>query len=305
VGVDVVVVSFNSRTHLRECLEPLAAEDDFHVFVVDNASQDASLEAIRDLPVTAIAQGQNHGFAHACNIGFREGHAPYVLFLNPDARIESSALRNLAHVLDADPRIAAVGPRILTDNGSLDFSQRRFPRATSTFAQAFFLHRLLPHAAWTDELVRQPSSYETRSTPDWLSGACLLVRRSLLEALGGWDDGFFLYCEDMDLCARIWAAGAEIAYEPSATAQHRGGASAPRPSLFPTLASSRIRYACKHRGRLGVATERVGIVVGSLTHAVAGRGGWPPRLGHVRSLLVAVSTSCKASAATDRTDGEV
>ena len=190
-----------------------------------------------------------------------------------------------------DPRIGAVGPRILTDGGALEFSQRRFPSAVSTIAQALFLHRLLPHSRWTDEVVREPEAYESRATPDWLSGACLLIRRDLLEALGGWDAGFFLYCEDMDLCTRIRRSGAQVVYEPSATAQHIGGASGSRPSLYPVLAASRIRYACKHRGRLGSASERFGIVLGSVTHIIAGRGGWAARVGHARSLLVALTAS--------------
>lgn len=289
VGVDVVIVSFNSRSHLRACVEPFAAEDDFSVVVIDNASLDDSLDRIRDLRVSAIAQDENHGFAHASNVGFAEGQAPYVLFLNPDARIDPEAVRKLARVLHTSSRIGAVGPRTLSDDGSLEFSQRRFPTAVSTFAQALFVHRLLPHARWTDEVVREPSAYETRSTPDWLSGACLLIRRDLLARLGGWDDDFFLYCEDMDLCARMRASGAEVAYEPSVTAQHVGGASAPRASLFPALAASRIRYARKHRGRLGVVTERAGIMIGSLTHLIAGRGGWPARIGHANSFLVAAT----------------
>ena len=100
MGVDAVVVSFNSRAHIRSCLEPLAAERDFNLFVVDNASRDDSLERIRDLRVSAIALDHNHGFAHACNVGFREGRASYVLFLNPDARIEPSGVHALVRVLD-------------------------------------------------------------------------------------------------------------------------------------------------------------------------------------------------------------
>ena len=136
--VDVVVVSYNSRDHLRACVEPLASVDDVHVIVVDNASPDAGLDVVADLPITRIARQQNGGFGAGCNTGWRVGDAPYVLFLNPDARIDAESLRRLAGVLDATPGAGGVAPRITHVDGSLDFSQRRFPRLRSTYARALF-----------------------------------------------------------------------------------------------------------------------------------------------------------------------
>ena len=286
--VDVVIVSYNSRARLRACVEPLVGVDGVEVFVADNASPDGSLEAIRDLPVTAIQLDTNGGFAHGCNAGAHVGSSPYVLFLNPDARIDAESLRSLVSALEQDPSAGAAAPRIVHSDGSLDWSQRRFPRSVSTFAQALFLHRVFPRASWTDELVREAGEYERPATPDWVSGAAVLVRRSAFSAVGGFDDGFFMYCEDMDLCRRLWDAGWRIRFVPSATVWHEGGASAPRAALLPTLASSRVRYARKHRGRAAAALERGGIALGSLTHILAGRGGAPARAGHARSLRVAL-----------------
>jgi N-acetylglucosaminyl-diphospho-decaprenol L-rhamnosyltransferase len=287
--VDVVVVSFNSRDDLRECVEPLAQNDDIRVIVVDNASADDSLEVVADLPVVAVALPDNRGFAHGCNVGLRRGDSPYVLLLNPDARLSPASIRQLVAVLEQGERVGAVAPKILNADGSLDFSQRRFPRLVSTYAQALFLHRLFPNAEWTDEVVRDASAYSRRSSPDWVSGACVLTRRSALDELGGLDDGFFMYGEDIDLCRRLRGAGYEVVFEPGATVVHEGGASAPRPALLPVLAASRIRYAHKHAKPSIAFLERVGVGLGALTHMVVARGGLGTRAGHARSLRLVVS----------------
>lgn len=281
--VDVVVVSYNSRLKLRGCLEPLVGAADLHLVVADNASPDGSLEAVAGLPVTTIALPYNGGFAHGCNAGIAAGSAPYVLLLNPDTEIRPEAIRRLVDAM-ADERVAAAAPRIVAEDGSLEFSQRRFPRLRSTYAQALFLHRVFPRAEWVDEIERDVRAYEQPGSPEWASGACLLLRRSAVEEIGGLDDGFFMYCEDIDLCRRLRDAGYDIRFAPGAVVTHEGGASAPRASLLPVLAASRLRYAQKHRGRAGALLERLGVALGALTHALVSRGGRSVRAGHVRAL---------------------
>jgi N-acetylglucosaminyl-diphospho-decaprenol L-rhamnosyltransferase len=288
-AIDVVVVSYNSRGELRRCVEPLSGLPDVDVVVVDNASTDGSLEAVADLPVATIPLDRNGGFSQGCNAGWRSASSPYVLFLNPDARLDAESLRLLREVLETQPAVGAVAPRILHADGTLEYSQRRFPRLRSTYARALFLHRLFPAASWTDELIRDPEAYAVTGAPDWVSGACVLVRRSVLEQLDGFDEGFFMYCEDIDVCRRLRSAGHELVYEPRAVVSHEGGASAPRASLLPVLAASRIRYAAKHRSAAGALLERFGVALEALTRLVVSRGGWPVRAGHARSLVLAVS----------------
>jgi GT2 family glycosyltransferase len=292
--VDIVVVSYNSRARLRACVEPLLGVPETHVIVVDNASPDASLEALRGLPVTAIQRETNGGFATGVNEGWRAGSSPYVLLLNPDARIDTESLRVLAGVLDDTPGAGAVAPRIVNDDGTLDHSQRRFPRLRSTYARALFLHRFLPRASWTDELVHAEDAYARQGTPEWVSGACVLVRRAALIELDGLDEGFFMYSEDVDLCRRLWSAGYAVVFEPAAAIEHVGGASAPRAGLLPALAASRVRYARKHHGRVVAFLERVGVGLEAATHVVVGRGGRAARAGHARALL-AVARPAAAS----------
>jgi N-acetylglucosaminyl-diphospho-decaprenol L-rhamnosyltransferase len=138
-------------------------------------------------------------------------------------------------------------------------------------------------------VIREPSVYERPGPIEWVSGACFLVRRTVLDQLGGLDESFFHYSEDMDICVRIWKAGYEVRYVPDAVAEHEGGASAPRHGLLPILAASRIRYANKHDSRLVALVGRVGVALSSLTHAVVSKGGWAARRGHLRSLAIALT----------------
>jgi GT2 family glycosyltransferase len=286
--IDVVVVSYNSRDTLRACVEPLAALDGVGVTVVDNRSSDGSLDSIAGLPVNAIDSGRNGGFGFGCNVGLAAGSAPLVLFVNPDARLSGPDLERMAAVLDAEPDVAVVGPRLLDEDGRLMPSQRRYQRVGSTWATALFLHRIVRRARWANEIIHAPEAYAAPVDAEWLSGACLLVRRSVLEALGGFDEGFFLYCEDMDLCARVRAAGHRVRYEPAATARHAGGASAPRTSLYAVLVRSRMRFARKHYGRLGALAQHAGLLVGALTHIAAAVGRPASARGHAAALRAAL-----------------
>lgn len=284
--VDVVVVSYNSRDRLWRCVQPFTGMSDVCVIVVDNASTDGSLEALGELSVRTIRQSRNGGYAYGCNAGWRAGESPHVLFLNPDAQVDEDSVRRLVRILDEAEDVAVVGPKTLHEDGSLAFTQRRFPRSRSTFARVFFLHRLFPRASWSDEVIRDREAYERPGFPDWVEGSCLLVRRAALERVGGFDEGFFLYCEETDLCRRLRQLGLGVRYEPSAVAVHEGGASAPRASLLPVAAASRIRYMRKHHGHAGAFLERVGVGLRALVHVVVTREGWDARLGHARSLQV-------------------
>ncbi len=292
--VDVIVVSYNSRDELRSCVEPLAGVGEISVIVVDSKSTDGCLDTIADLPVTTIPLDVNRGFGYGCNVGWRAGSAPHVLFLNPDGTIEPSELERLLAVFDTVPNTGLVAPRIVEPDGTLDHSLRQFPRLRTTFAQALFLHRLFPHAHWTDEVIRDPSAYAGPGSAEWVSGACMLVRRDVLERIGGFDDTFFLYSEDIDLCKRVHDLGLDVRFEPSATAVHEGGASAPRTDLLAVLAASRVIYARKHRSPAFALAERLGVALGALTHVLVSRGGAPARRGQLRALRRALSPAPRA-----------
>jgi N-acetylglucosaminyl-diphospho-decaprenol L-rhamnosyltransferase len=283
-AIDAVIVSYNSRDTLRACVEPLLRIPEVSVTVVDNASSDGSLESVSELPVRAIAAGRNGGFAFGCNLGTAAGTAPFVLFVNPDARVRPADLRRMAEVLEREPDVGLLGPRIVDADGEVVPSMRRFQRVGSTWATALFLHRLFRRAAWANEIVRDPAAYGRPAYPEWLSGACLLARRTVLESVQGFDEGFFLYGEDMDLCARVRAAGYRIRFEPTASVFHEGGRSAPRTGLYAVLARSRIRFARRHSGIVAFVLQHVGLAVGAMTHIAVSARRPDHRRGHIAAL---------------------
>ncbi|MGH2716449.1 MAG: glycosyltransferase family 2 protein [Thermoleophilaceae bacterium] len=287
--VDAVVVSYRSADTLRGCVEPLAAMPGVRVTVVDNASPDDAIATIADLPARVVRSPRNGGFSYGCNLGAARGDAPFLLFLNPDARMDRAALEALVAALTGDPRAALVGPRIVDEHGALAWSQRRFPRLRSTFAQAVFLHRLYPRAEWSDELVRDAGAYERPGAPEWLSGACMLARRDAFESVGGFDEGFFLYCEDTDLCRRLWDAGRTVRFEPAAEVHHVGGASSGAGETRAIAARSRVRYARKHLGPLAARVEALGVALGEATHAATAVSRPATRRGHLAALRAVLS----------------
>lgn len=288
--VNVVVVTYNSGRHVRACLEPLIDVPWIRIVVVDNASADDSVEVVRALGVTCLDEPENHGFAVASNIGWRAGTGEYVLFLNPDATIEVDDLVRLKQVLDDDADVGIAAPRFFYSDGTPAHYLRRFPQIRSTYARAFFLHRMLVRAA-SDEVIRDAAAYATSGPQDWVPGACLLVRRRLLETLNGFDESFFMYCEDKDLCKRAQDLGLRVWYEASAACVHEGQASAPRASLVPILAASRVRYLEKHAGRTAAAAHRVGLALDALARVVFARGGMASRTAHVRALAAIAGSS--------------
>jgi len=287
--VDVVVVSYCSRDTLRSCVAPLAGAPGVNVIVVDNASPDDAIATVGDLPaLRTVLAGRNGGFSSGCNLGTAAGTAPYVLLLNPDAILQPDALGELVAMLERDDRIGLVAPKLLEPDGTVALSQRRFPRLRSSFAQALFLHRLVPRL---DEIVREPSAYTASGAPEWVSGACMLIRRSALEEIGGMDEDFFLYCEDTDVCLRLREAGYGIRFEPSVCAKHIGGVSGPRDRLRPILACSRVTYARKHFRRPAAHVEAFAVALGEAVHAAVKLRRPEQVRGHLAALRAVVAGS--------------
>src|SRR3954452_19920528 len=151
VDVDVVVVAHASRDTLCACIAPLAGAPGLNVVVVDTASADPAFDTVEDLPgVDLVHAERNGGFAYGCNLGAGRGSGRHVLLLNPDAAMRPEQLARLVAVLDADPAIGLVAPKIVDEDGVLQRSVRRFPRLASALSKALFLHRVAPHAAWSD-----------------------------------------------------------------------------------------------------------------------------------------------------------
>jgi GT2 family glycosyltransferase len=297
VDIDVIVVAYNSRQTLRACVEPLTRLPWVDMIVVDNASPDDSVAVVEDLPARIIHARHNGGFAYGCNIGIRAGSAEFVLLLNPDATIDEVSLAVLVDALREDAALAGVGPRTIDEDGRLLYTQRRFPRLRSTFSQGLFLHRAAPLAAWSDEVVRDPTAYERPGRPEWVSGCCVLLRREAIASVGGLDEGFFLYSEETDLFRRLADAGWHTGFEPRAQARHAGHGSASANATEPIRAASHVRYARKHHGGVVAAFDGAGVALGSIMHAAVWFHAPERARGHLAAARAAIRAVRSAGAA--------
>jgi N-acetylglucosaminyl-diphospho-decaprenol L-rhamnosyltransferase len=266
--VAVVVVSYESRDDLPDCLAGIAHDPAAEVVVVDNASRDGSADLVaRDHPsVRLLRMPANLGFGAACNRGAAATTAPCVMFLNPDAVLAPGALDALARVLDQEPTAGGVGPRTVHDDGTLQVSFGPALGLRAEWRQRALVRgvrRREPDALARAEALAVAA---TAADPDWVSGSCLLVRRSAFEQVGGFDEAFFLYEEDVDLCVRIRAAGWRVRYEPRALVRHRLGRSMAHDAGRARLEyhRSHIRYYRKHNGAAATGVLRAGLAAQSL-----------------------------------------
>jgi len=228
--VAVVIVSFNVRDLLRGCLQSVLSQSDpgTDVVVVDNASSDGSTEMVSaEFPqVRVIKNSRNGGFSHASNQGIAATHALYLLSLNPDTVLHPGAIAALSAYLDGHPEAGAVGPKIVRPDGSLDLAARRtFPSPSVALFRLTLLSRLFPRHRRLARYNLTDQSPDVEQEIDAGTAACLMFRRSALEQVGPYDEDFFMYGEDLDLCYRLKAAGWRIVYEPRAVVLHYKGQS--------------------------------------------------------------------------------
>ena len=227
----IVIVNYETYPELRNCLASLETEAQIgqEIVVVDHVSrQPAADELVREFPyIQLLRVPTNHGFAAGVNHGARTSHGTYLLLLNPDSIVEAGLVGRLADWMDAHPEVGAVGPRILNDDGTVQASARKFPDLTAALAgRSSWLTKVLPHNPLSRRNLPALGADPTRPMPvDWVSGACMMIRRSAFEQIGGMDEGFFLYWEDADFCRRLGQAGWRVMYLPTVSTQHIGSRS--------------------------------------------------------------------------------
>ena len=230
--VCAILVNYNAGLELRRALQSIVDELDgiaWEAVVVDNGSSDGSTAIVEELApqVRLLRNGDNVGFARGMNQGLAATTASRVLIMNPDCHLTSGALAAMSTELDRSPSCALVGPRILHPDGSLQGSARGDPdMLTGLFGRSTLLRRMFPALAVSRRNVVGTVGPDRESlTVDWLSGACMLARRDALESVRGFDERYFLYWEDADLCRRLRARGYHVRYVPNATAVHTVGQS--------------------------------------------------------------------------------
>ena len=224
----IVIVTYNSAADIGRCLDsiPAAARTTTHdVIVVDNASADGSAALVRERwpHVRVLDAGSNLGFARGNNLGIRATDSELVLLLNPDTVPANGAIDRLVAVLDEMPGVAVTGPRIVDDGGRVELSYGAMIGPLAELRQKLLT---LGHARrWPLLAARVDRASGRASFPDWVSGACLLIRRADLVAAGLLDERYFLYTEDVDLCAAVRARGRLVRFSPEAEVVHVRGAS--------------------------------------------------------------------------------
>jgi GT2 family glycosyltransferase len=276
LDLSIIVVSWNVRDLLARCLHSvfdaaIPEEGDgtgvwcletsalwqalrFEVLVIDSASSDDSVEMVRrEFPdVRVYASDVNLGYTGGNNLGMRESRGRYALLLNPDTEVVGDALGTMVAYLDRHPRVGVVGPQLLWPDGGVQSSRRRFPTLCTALVESTFLQKWFPRHPVLRRyyVLEQPD--DALSEVDWVQGACLMVRREVIEQVGLLDDAYFMYSEELDWQRRMASAGWKVVYLPQAQIVHYEGKSSEQVVAFRHIRfqSSKVRYFCRHYGRL-------------------------------------------------------
>lgn len=285
--VSIIIVSYNVAGLLEECLTSLFSRPAdglaIEVIVVDNASSDL-VNFQEKFPVRQIENRYNYGFPRACNQGLRQAHGRYLFFLNPDATVEPGALRTLVDFMEAHPQAGIVGPKLRFPDGKSQSNRRRFPGPGLALVESTLL-QYHPRSPFKNLPALKKFYFEGEpdgrtQQVDWLVGAAFMVRREVVEQLGGLDERFFMYFEETDFCHRAKNQGWQVWYVPEAVVTHQEGQSskqnvAARAINFNT---SKISYYRKYYGRAYAAFLR-GFLLG--THLLEYAEQWAKlKLGH-------------------------
>jgi N-acetylglucosaminyl-diphospho-decaprenol L-rhamnosyltransferase len=277
--VSAIVVSYGTRELTLTAVESLVAflPEGSEIWVVDNASADDSAAAVRaGFPqVNVIELSENVGFGPANNVAMERAAGEYFLLLNSDARlIDAETLPKMMARLQASPRLAVVGPRLESPDGRFEYSARSFPTVPKELVRRLGLYLVVPRARVGGWLLGDFWSPLEPAEVDWVTGACMLVRRAAYDDVGGFDPRLFMYGEEQEWCRRIGAGGWGVLYDPSVTVVHARAASGP-PGPWRVRAALRadaqiIRWARGPLRALAFNLARaLGLVVESSAFAVA------------------------------------
>jgi N-acetylglucosaminyldiphosphoundecaprenol N-acetyl-beta-D-mannosaminyltransferase len=261
VDLDVVIVSHRDEHWLQPCLDSLdaaAGACSFRTTVVENGGASIALAETQSRRVLYM---ENLGFAAANNVGARESAAEFLLFLNPDTELIEGSLELLVSAMRSDPGVGLLATRQVTSDGEIWPSLHRFPSLPRAMAQALASERWPRVGDRFGERLLDPRSYARRDRFDWTTGAVLAVRREAFEAVGGFDESFFLFSEETDLCRRIQDRGWTGSVEPALTFIHHAGKAGVNPAREAQMAYARLQYARKHFSRPAAAAYRATLVL--------------------------------------------
>lgn len=261
-GLSVVIVNWNVRALLDKCLASLCraaaklarSHPDgplIEIIVVDSASADGSAAMVREKypTVKLLPQKENWGFTRGSNIGLAQARAPYLLLLNPDTELDEDALIQMFDCMEQHPEVGILGPHTLNTDGSHQSTRRRFPTLMTGLFESTWLTACAPASVEAHYRMLDTDDWAIMEA-DWVQGSAMMVRRALYADIGGLDESFVMYAEEMDWCKRAKAAGWKVVYHGRAFITHHGGKSSEQAGAFKQIHfhTSKLRYFRKHHG---------------------------------------------------------
>lgn len=293
MDLSIIIVSWNVRDHLRRCLASIRLHTqgiDYEVIVVDNASQDGSVDMVQsEFPwVHVLAESKNHGFGKANNLGATHASGSVLCFLNDDILLTENSLRILFEKMNADATIGVLGCRMFNVDGSHQDSVRRYPRLSDQLIILTKLHNFFPRLAPIQHYHAADTNYAVEQEVDQVMGAAFMIRSDVFNAVGGFDEQFFVWFEEVDLQKRIREEhGLRILYSPCTGMVHVKGASfwqVSRVTSQRRFQRSQRRYFLKHKGMVAAMMlcllQPFGIVIALAADVVSYCGGNLQRLKH-------------------------
>jgi N-acetylglucosaminyl-diphospho-decaprenol L-rhamnosyltransferase len=227
VDLSCIIVNYKNSDPLKDCLASIyqtVQDIDFEVIIVDNSENDTGLQPLKELYPKAqfISNSSNVGFSKANNQAAKIAKGDVLIFLNPDSILSDKAINSMYRYYCSHSETGALGPKVVNPDGSLQYSCRRFPTLwTGLFNRYSLLSRLFPANRFTSQYLMRDFDHNEIRQVDWLSGCCLMVSKSIFEISRGFDENYFLFNEDVDLCRTIKQAGKEVIYFPEAKIIHQ------------------------------------------------------------------------------------
>ncbi len=225
MDLSIIIVNYKTRELLRQCLDSLLSSGcalNYEIIVVDNDSKDGSTAMIRNeyKSVILIENHENAGLSKGNNNGAAKASGKFLLFMNPDTVVKPGSLEKMVDYLRSDPEVGILGPMLVYPDGDLQNSCRSFYDIRTIILRRTFLGKIFPDSPLLKKHLMQDSGHDAIQDVDWMLGACLIMPAAVLNKIGGWDERYRLYFEDVDMCYRIHQAGYRVVYFPPAVVVH-------------------------------------------------------------------------------------
>nr|PZN57266.1 MAG: glycosyltransferase family 2 protein [Chloroflexota bacterium] len=297
IDLSIIIVSWNVEALLVECLnsilrspvsvgERVEGRPVVEIIVVDSGSTDGTVERLkRDYPqVTLLAQAENIGFTRANNLGLKIARGRHLLLLNPDTVVLDDALGTMIAYLDANPDVGLIGPHTRNTDGSTQSTRRRFPSLAVAFFESTWLQPYAPKHLLDSYYVVDGNGVRETIDVDWVQGSAIMARREVYEQIGGLDEGYIMYSEELDWCRRAKDAGWRVVYLGDAEIIHHGGKSTEQAAARSHILfqQSKLRYFRLYHGRLAATVLRLFLLANYAVQLGLETLKW--LLGHKRAL---------------------